>query len=203
MFTSALESEGKTTSSLNTAIVFARMGSRVLVIDADMRRASCHRRFGVSNDFGLSEVLTGQKDLGESVKKTAVEGVFMLSAGSLPPNPTELLGSKAMKELLARCAEEFDYVIVDSPPVMAVNDAVVFAHMVDGVVMVVRAHHTPRKILQRAEARLLQARAHILGVLLNKVDARTDHYATYYGGKYYSSYYANEDTRSGDGAESA
>lgn len=200
MFTSALESEGKTTTSLNTAIVFARMGSRVLVIDADMRRASCHRRFGVTNDYGLSEVLTGQKELGQAVKKTAVEGVFMLSAGSLPPNPTELLGAAAMQELLARCATEFDYVIVDSPPVMAVNDAVVFAHMVDGVVMVVRAHHTPRTILQRAEARLLQARAHMLGVLLNKVDARTDHYATYYGGKYYSSYYSSDDTRSGDGA---
>ncbi len=198
MFTSALESEGKTTTSLNTAIVFARLGSRVLIIDADMRRASCHRRFGVGNDYGLSEVLTGQKDPQDAIKKIAVEGVYMLTAGSLPPNPTELLGSKAMQDLLAECAQAFDYVIVDSPPVMAVNDAVVFAHMVDGVVMVVRAHHTPRKILQRAESRLLQARAHMLGVLLNKVDARTDHYATYYGGKYYSSYYANDETRGGD-----
>lgn len=203
MFTSALESEGKTTSSLNTAIVFARLGSRVLVIDADMRRASCHRRFGVSNDCGLSEVLTGQKPAADVIKKTAVEGVYMLSAGSLAPNPTELLGSRAMRDLLAACAEEFDYVIVDSPPVMAVNDAVVVAHMVDGVVMVVRAHHTPKKILQRAESRLLHARAHMLGVLLNKVDARTDHYATYYGGKYYSSYYSNDDTRSEERASPA
>ena len=80
------------------------------------------------------------------------------------------------------------------------NDAVVMGHMVDGVVMVVRAQHTPRKILQRAESRLLQARSHVLGVLLNKVDAKTDNYATYYGGKYYSSYYANDETRGGDGA---
>lgn len=203
MFTSALESEGKTTSSLNTAIVFARLGSRVLVIDADMRRASCHRRFGVGNDFGLSEVLTGQKDAQDAIKKISVDGVYMLTAGSLPPNPTELLASKAMQDLLADCAQSFDYVIVDSPPVMAVNDAVVIAHMVDGVVMVVRAHHTPRKILQRAESRLLQARAHVLGVLLNKVDARTDHYATYYGGKYYSSYYSNDETRGGEAADHA
>lgn len=203
MFTSALESEGKTTTSLNTAIVFARLGSRVLIIDADMRRASCHRRFGVGNDYGLSEVLTGQKAPQDAIKKISVEGVYMLTAGSLPPNPTELLGSKAMQDLLEDCAQSFDYVIVDSPPVMAVNDAVVIAHMVDGVVMVVRAHHTPRKILQRAESRLLQARAHILGVLLNKVDARTDHYATYYGGKYYSSYYSNEETRAGEDASPA
>ncbi|MEO2168958.1 MAG: CpsD/CapB family tyrosine-protein kinase, partial [bacterium] len=199
MFTSALESEGKTTTSLNTAIVFARLGARVLVIDADMRRASCHRRFGVGNDYGLSEVLTGQRDFDEVVVKTAVEGVFMLTAGSLPPNPTELLASASMRELLGTCAEHFDYVIVDSPPVMAVNDAVVLGNMVDGVVLVVRAHHTPRQILQRAEARLLQARSHVLGVLLNKVDASTDHYATYYGGKYYSSYYASNETRVGDG----
>ena len=203
MFTSALESEGKTTTSLNTAIVFARLGSRVLIIDADMRRASCHRRFGVGNDYGLSEVLTGQKGLHEAIKKSSVDGVYMLPAGSLPPNPTELVGSKAMQDLLAECSETFDYVIVDSPPVMAVNDAVVIAHMVDGVVMVVRAHHTPRKILQRAESRLLQARAHMLGVLLNKVDSRTDHYATYYGGKYYSSYYASADTRAGEDRPSA
>jgi capsular exopolysaccharide synthesis family protein len=199
MFTSALESEGKTTTSLNTAIVFARLGARVLIIDADMRRASCHGRFGVSNDYGLSEVLTGQRNFDEVVVKTKVDGVQMLTAGSLPPNPTELLASSAMEKLLARCAEHFDYVIVDSPPVMAVNDAVVMGHMVDGVVMVVRAHHTPRQILQRAEARLLQARSHVLGVLLNKVDAKTDNYATYYGGKYYSTYYAGEDTRGGNG----
>ncbi|MDC0292509.1 polysaccharide biosynthesis tyrosine autokinase [Candidatus Binatia bacterium] len=199
MFTSALESEGKTTTSLNTAIVFARLGARVLIIDADMRRASCHGRFGVSNDYGLSEVLTGQRNFDEVVVKTKVDGVQMLTAGALPPNPTELLASSAMEKLLARCAEHFDYVIVDSPPVMAVNDAVVMGHMVDGVVMVVRAHHTPRQILQRAEARLLQARSHVLGVLLNKVDAKTDNYATYYGGKYYSTYYAGEDTRGGNG----
>jgi capsular exopolysaccharide synthesis family protein len=199
MFTSALESEGKTTTSLNTAIVFARLGARVLIIDADMRRASCHGRFGVSNDYGLSEVLTGQRELEEVIVKTKVDGVQMLTAGALPPNPTELLASSAMEKLLARCAEHFDYVIVDSPPVMAVNDAVVMGHMVDGVVMVVRAHHTPRQILQRAEARLLQARSHVLGVLLNKVDAKTDNYATYYGGKYYSTYYAGEDTRGGNG----
>ena len=199
MFTSALESEGKTTTSLNSAIVFARMGARVLIIDADMRRASCHRRFGVENVYGLSEVLTGQRDFDEVVARTSVENVYMLTAGSLPPNPTELLASDAMRNLLAACAEHFDYVIVDSPPVMAVNDAVVMGHMVDGVVMVVRAQHTPRQILQRAESRLLQARSHVLGVLLNKVDARTDNYATYYGGKYYSSYYANEETRGGAG----
>ena len=199
MFTSALESEGKTTSSLNTAIVFARLGARVLIIDADMRRASCHGRFGVSNDYGLSEVLTGQRNFDEVVVKTKVDGVHMLTAGALPPNPTELLASSAMEKLLAHCAAHFDYVIVDSPPVMAVNDAVVMGHMVDGVIMVVRAHHTPRQILQRAEARLLQARSHVLGVLLNKVDAKTDNYATYYGGKYYSTYYAGEDTRGGNG----
>lgn len=189
LFTSALESEGKTTSALNTALVFAKMGARVLVIDADLRRASCHSRLGTGNLVGLTEALTGQRRFTEVVRRTVVENVDLLSSGSLPPNPTELLGSRAMAELLALAAERYDFVFVDSPPVMPVNDAVVLSPLVDGVVLVVRAHGTPRQIIQRAEARIAQTRASLLGVVLNKLDARSDNYATYYGGRYYSSYY--------------
>jgi capsular exopolysaccharide synthesis family protein len=189
LFTSALAGEGKTTTSLNTAIVFAQLGARVLVIDADLRRATAHRRFGLANLEGLSDVLTGRAELDAVTRKTSVEGVWLVSAGQLPPNPTELLASRSMAKALGEASERFDYVIVDSPPVMAVNDAVVLSPMVDGVVLVVEAHETPRKIVQRAEQRLCQARARILGVLLNRVDAKSDHYSTYYGGNYYSSYY--------------
>jgi capsular exopolysaccharide synthesis family protein len=189
LFTSALESEGKTTSALNTALVFAKMGARVLVIDADLRRAKCHERLGVGNLAGLTEALTGQRVFGDVIRRTSVENVDLLSSGSLPPNPTELLGSRAMAELLKQAAARYDFVFIDSPPVMPVNDAVVLSPLVDGVVLVVRAHGTPRQIIQRAENRLAQARAALLGVVLNKLDARSDNYATYYGGRYYSSYY--------------
>jgi len=192
LFTSAMESEGKTTTALNTAIVYAKLGARVLVIDADLRRASCHRKLGLQNGHGLSAILAGRCCLDDVVRTTSVERVFLLRAGALPPNPTELLGSRAMAHLLAEAAGKFDYVIIDSPPVMAVNDAVVLSPLVEGVVMIVKAHVTPRQILQRAGARLAQARARVLGVVLNKVDAASDNYATYYGGKYYASYYRQE-----------
>ncbi|MEW6270542.1 MAG: polysaccharide biosynthesis tyrosine autokinase [Thermodesulfobacteriota bacterium] len=189
LFTSALAGEGKTTTSLNTGIAFGQLGARVLIIDADLRRATAHRRFGLANREGLSEVLTGRAELDTVTRPTSVDGVWFVSAGQLPPNPTELLASRSMAKVITQASERFDYVIIDSPPVMAVNDAVVLSPMVDGVVMVVEAHETPRKIVQRAEQRLCQARARILGVLLNRVDATSDHYSTYYGGNYYSSYY--------------
>lgn len=189
LFTSAMDGEGKTTSALNMAIVFAKLGARVLIIDADLRRAACHERLGLGNLFGLTDLITGQRHFDEVVQKTPVEGLSLISAGAHAPNPTELLGSRAMAGLLATAAEKFDYVVLDSPPVMAVNDAVVLSPLVDGVVLVVKSRHMPRKILQRAEARLAQTRAKILGVLLNRMDAHSDHYSTYYGGKYYSSYY--------------
>lgn len=138
-------------------------------------------------------MLTGRAELDAVARQTPVAGVWFVSAGQLPPNPTELLASRAMARVIAQAAERFDYVIIDSPPVMAVNDAVVMSPMVDGVVIVVEAHETPRKIVQRAEQRLCQARARILGVLLNRVDAKSDHYSTYYGGNYYSAYYHGSD----------
>lgn len=193
LVTSALESEGKTTTTLNTAAVFAKMGARVLVIDADLRRASCHDRLQTGNLGGLTELLTGQRSFAEVTRSTSLDNISIITAGALPPNPTELLGSRVMAEVVARAAEEFDFVFIDSPPVMPVNDAIVLAPFVDGVVLVVRAHATPRQIVQRAEARLGQARAPLLGVILNKLDAQSDDYSTYYGGRYYSTYYHSEE----------
>jgi polysaccharide biosynthesis transport protein len=189
LFTSAVESEGKTTSALNTALVFARMGARVLVIDADLRRASCHRRLGAGNLTGLTEVLTGRRSISEVIRPSLVENFDLLSSGAPPPNPTELLGSRRMGEILAQVEARYDFVFIDTPPVMPVNDAAVLSPLVDGVVLVVRAHDTPRQIIFRAQARLAQARAKVLGVVLNKLDAKSDHYATYYGGRYYATYY--------------
>lgn len=189
LFTSAVASEGKTTTVLNTAVVFSQLDARVLVIDADLRRPRCHALLGIEKRAGLSELITGQRDFDSVVHPTDFEGVSLIGAGAMAPNPTELLASRAMAELLERAAKLYDYVLIDSPPITAVNDAVVLSPMVEGVLLVVRAHETPRKIVQRAEARLRQARAPMLGVLLNQLDGKSDHYSTYYGGKYYSSYY--------------
>ncbi len=143
MFTSAVPGEGKTTVAVNTASVFAHTGSKVLIIDADMRRPRCHRLLGLQNRLGLSEALTGAGGT-ELVQPTAVENLFLLSCGKIPPNPSELLGSPRMKEFLRELSETYDYIIIDSSPVMLVSDPLDLAQVVDGVVLVTAGGDTPR-----------------------------------------------------------
>jgi capsular exopolysaccharide synthesis family protein len=193
LFSSALPFEGKTTSVLNIAIAFHQQNERVLVIDADLRMPKCHTGLRLANGEGLAEVLTGQQPFADVVQRTHREGLHLLSAGRRPPNPTELLGSQTMLRVLEEAMRDYDHVLIDTPPIMAVSDAVVLAPWVEGVILVLKAHATPRAIVERAEARLRHARASILGVLLNHFDARRDSYSTSYGGKYYAPYYGPDD----------
>jgi polysaccharide biosynthesis transport protein len=181
LFTSGIHGEGKTVSVLNTAFVFAQMGVRVLVIDADLRRPSCHRLLRMDRGFGLTEVLTGQRGLKEVIRPTALDHLSFLSAGSPPPNPAELVGSKTMQETIASLQAHYDYILIDSPPVMQVSDAVLLSTMVEGVVLVVSSQQTPRGVVREAHARLRYARAKLLGVVLNRVNLRGEDYAYYYG----------------------
>src|SRR5262249_51670452 len=144
LFTSGIHGEGKTVTVINTAIVFAQMGVRVLVIDADLRRPNCHRVLGIENGvgltahqvgLGLTEVLTGQRTPEEVIRPTALPHLFLLSAGSSPPDPAELVGSRKMQEILASLQEHYDYILIDSPPVMLVSDAVLLSTVVDGVML--------------------------------------------------------------------
>jgi capsular exopolysaccharide synthesis family protein len=170
LFTSGADAEGKTTTVLNTALMFARLGAPVLVIDADLRRPSCHRALGVRNGPGLTEVLAGHEG---KLRRLEIQktDLFFLSAGSVPPNPTELLGSERMRDVLGKLRQRFAHVLIDAPPLSPVSDSVVLSTLVDGVVLVVDQPRTSRQTVRDARARLAYARAKVLGVVLNRSEA--------------------------------
>jgi capsular exopolysaccharide synthesis family protein len=180
LFTSGMRGEGKTVTVVNTAAVLAQMGVRVLVIDADLRCSACHTILGVENKSGLAEVLSGRWDPVDVIRPTVSDHLFVLSSGSLPLNPTELVGSKQMRGLLASLQEQYDYILIDSPPVMLASDAVLLSTMVDGVVLVANAQRTPKQVVREAHLRLSYARTKVLGVVLNQLDLRQRQYAYYY-----------------------
>jgi capsular exopolysaccharide synthesis family protein len=180
LFTSGMHGEGKTVTAVNTAAVLAQMGGRVLVIDADLRCSACHTVLGVENTAGLADVLSGLWDLADVIRPTVSDHLFVLSSGALPLNPTELVGSQQMRGILASLREQYDYVLIDSPPVMLASDAVLLSTMVDGVVLVANAQRTPKQVVREARTRLSYARAKILGVVLNQLDRRQREYAYYY-----------------------
>jgi len=183
LITSSTNSEGKTVSAINTGVVFAHTGARVLIVDADLRRPRCHKVLGIENRLGLTEVLAGTGKVDQLIRDTGIERLWLLTAGSIPPNPSELVGSERMRETLASMVVEFDLVVVDSPPLLPVTDAMLLSTMVDGVVLVVNSKKTAKQLARAALARLEFARAKLFGVLLNEVDVNSPHY------KYYSSYH--------------
>lgn len=190
LVTSAGPKEGKTVVSSNLAIALAQTGQRVLVIDADMRRPRLHDVFNVKREPGLSNLLVGDAKAGEVIR--ASNGLSVLPAGRTPPNPAELLGSKRFNDFLGRLEEHFDWIIIDSPPVLAVTDAAVIAHLVSGVLFVVSADVTNRNNARNAIEQLVSARGHFLGAVLNRVNLHRHGY--YYSGYYkreYSEYYTS------------
>jgi capsular exopolysaccharide synthesis family protein len=176
--------EGKTIISTNLAATLAESGSRVLLIDGDMRHPSCHPNLGVGNERGLSSFLTGQYAFEEVMHALEQPRLWFVAAGPTPPNPAELLGSARMRDAIASLRDQYDFIIVDSPPVIPVTDGVVLSREVDGVVLVVKGHDTPREMVRRARDSLQLANAHILGVVINNVDFGWGdffHYEQYYG----------------------
>lgn len=181
--TSSGPGEGKSTNTANLAVVFAQQGKRVLLIDADLRKPTVHYTFRTENHVGLSNVLTRQLTLEEAISTTAQEKLWVLSSGPIPPNPSELLGSKNMEVLLEQAKEEYDVIVIDTPPVLAVTDAQILANLADGVVLVVSSGKTERDSAKKAKELLESAQAKILGVVLNNKKAEESHYYYYYGGK--------------------
>ena len=175
----------------NLAVSLAQAGQRTLLIDADMRRPRVHEIFELSQEPGLSNLLVGDCKPSEAVRKTNIQDLAVLPAGMIPPNPAELLGSKRFNGVPATLAEHFDWVIIDSPPVMAVTDASVIANAASGVVFVVGADLTSRQTARAAIEQLQAVQAHIIGAVLNRVDVEGNpyYYSTYYR-KEYSRYYA-------------
>ena len=196
LITSALPQEGKTTTSINTAIVLAQKGTRVLLMDADLRRPSIHKTLGMGPKTGLSNVLTGNATLQQAVVRSNIlPTLFVLSAGTPPPNPAELLASSNMKDILAELREQYDHIVVDTPPTLSVTDAVVMSTRADSVVLVIRSGQTTKQALRRSRDLLMQVNARVSGVLLNAVDLSSPDYYYYYEyqGKYGQRYYQEDE----------
>jgi capsular exopolysaccharide synthesis family protein len=195
--TSTGPGEGKSMIAGNLAIAIAQAGQRVLLMDADMRKPKVHEIFHQKQEPGLSNVLVGNAKASESVRQSPVPGLWLLTAGRIPPNPAELLGSQRFRDFLNSLKEHFDWVIIDSPPVMAVTDAALVANAASGVLFVVGSEMTSRQAATRALDQLEQVRAKFVGAVLNRVDLdKNAYYYSQYYRKEYSSYYTSPNAAS-------
>jgi len=191
LVTSSGESEGKSTVAANLAIVEAQSGKNVIIIDADMRRPKVHVQFNKSNRRGLSDVVTGKLRIDDVVKTyDQVENLSIITCGTIPPNPSELLGSERMSQTLKDLKERFDLVIIDTPP-MIVSDAQILSRKVDGVIFVIIPGQTRAIAALRPMEELRRIGSNVLGVVANKIPRNRDYY---YGGYNYYSPYSNHYT---------
>ncbi|MDT3766189.1 CpsD/CapB family tyrosine-protein kinase [Priestia filamentosa] len=177
--TSPNPAEGKSTITANLAVVFAQQGKRVLIIDSDLRKPTVHHMFHLENNIGLSNVLTKQTTFERTVQATKQENLWILTSGPIPPNPSELLGSRNMMALLEKFKNEYDIILLDSPPVLAVTDAQVLSHLTDGVVLVVSSGKTQIDSAKKTQELLEGVKAKILGIILNNKKTQDNPY--YYG----------------------
>ena len=197
LITSSLPSEGKTTTATNTAISLAQTGAKVLLIDADMRRPRMHSVFNIENGVGLSTLLSSE--ISEvaalnAIKYEPATKLHLLTSGPIPPNPAELIGSEQMADLLKIFQNNFNHVVVDSPPIASFTDGVLIASMVDGVILVVNSGRISRQVVRRTRQLLLDLGAKIFGVVLNNVNVKTQD--RYYQSYYHNDYYRDDDQES-------
>jgi capsular exopolysaccharide synthesis family protein len=181
MVTSSGPGEGKSTTAANLAVVFAQQGKNVLLVDSDMRKPTAHYTFNVNNTFGFTTVLTRQKTLREVAYQTDVDHLDLLTCGPVPPNPAELLSSRSMEEFLVDAYADYDLVIFDTPPVLAVTDAQVLANQCHGSILVVSSGTTEIESAQKAKELLQSAKGKLLGVILNNREVKDTSYYYYYG----------------------
>lgn len=186
LVTSCVPREGKTTTSANVAMIFAQAGKKVLLVDADMRRPSIHRIMGVPNQSGLSAALAGADAQQAMVPSLDLPNLWIVPSGRIPPSPTDLVLSNRMAKLVMEWRAEFDHIIIDTPPALAVNEAVILSTLSDSVVVVARAGHTGRQSLKRLRQMLQLVNVRPTGVLVNDVALESAEYHDYYG--YYGTY---------------
>jgi capsular exopolysaccharide synthesis family protein len=190
--TSSNPVEGKTMSCVNMGIVMAQSGHRTLLVDTDMRRPRLHKALRTSNENGLSRLVVGETDLESAIKTTDVPNLYFLPCGPIPPNPAELLQTEKFAALAKLLSEKFDRVIFDSPPILAVTDAVVLSRVVDGSVIVIRAGRTTRDAVARAKRLISGINPRIVGAILNDVNLKNPHYTGYYNYYHYYHYRYHE-----------
>jgi polysaccharide biosynthesis transport protein len=194
--TSANPGEGKTTTVANLASSLALNGAKVLAVDADLRRPTMHQHFGIPKTPGLSDLIVGKCQASEAIHTTRFKGLQVLPCGYVPPNPAELLGSAAMKQVVDALRSHYDWVLIDTPPILAMADTPVLCPLVEGVILVIGAEVSGRPAIQRAVDQVLGVGGKVIGVVLNKVDLeRNSYYYGQYYGEYYRSYYAEGASR--------
>ncbi len=192
MVTSAGPKEGKTVSSANLAVCMANAGSRTIIVDGDMRRPRIHKVFDMDRTIGLSSILVGTGSPEDAIVASGIQGLDILPVGPLPPNPSEIIGSKKMEQFLNDLRKKYERIIIDSPPISAVTDAVALAQMVDTTLLVIRAGQTPRQLIQNGLEQLSAVNANVLGAILNAVSVGRDSYYYY---QYYYYYYGEDGDR--------
>jgi capsular exopolysaccharide synthesis family protein len=196
VITSAVPSEGKTSTATNLAIALAQTGLRVLLVDGDLRRPKVASVLGLERSVGLTTVLVGRSELQDSIQKHTDSGIYFLASGPIPPNPTEVLQSRAAQELFDRVSQMFDMVIIDGPPLLPVSDAAIMARDVDGAILVVRHGKTTKEQLKQAALRLNQVDASLLGVMVNMTPKRGGKGTGYGYGYGYAYGYGPDKTKS-------
>lgn len=185
LMTSTGPGEGKSTVMANLAIAFAQSGHNTLLVDCDLRRPNVHKIFGLQNRIGLTSHLVGEVEREQVVIDVGISNLTVIPAGPIPPNPSEILGSNAMKEFVARVKTKYDMVLLDAPPVVAVTDAQILSPLADGVLLTIASGQTPTELALHAKSLLQRAKANILGVVLNRINPEDQkdyqYYYYYYG----------------------
>lgn len=182
--TSASPGEGKTTTAANLAVSFAHHGMRVLLLDCDLRRGRLHKIFQIAREPGITELVLGREEYEAVTRETSVTGLYVIPSGTLPPNPSELLGGDRMRQVMAALSEAFDLIVIDSPPLLAASDGAILATLSDGVVVVLRAGSTESEAAQQAIQQLYSVGARVVGAVLNDPDAKVPRYGGYYHYEY-------------------
>jgi capsular exopolysaccharide synthesis family protein len=201
--TSPAPQEGKTTTAVSLAVTMARAGTRVLLVDTDMRRPRLHRVFGLPNDIGISSVIVGEATLDQAIAKTEVPSLDVLVCGPLPPTPSEILHTERFRTVLRELKERYDLLLFDTPPVGPVADPVVLGAQIDGVLLILKCERTTRDLAKQAMRALRDANVRVLGAVLNDVDIQEKRYSRVYYAYYrrYGTYYGDRDKLLAPGAD--
>ncbi len=186
--TSSMRGEGKSTTAINLAYVFAEKGSKVLLIDGDLRIPSIAKKLEIESTPGLADLLRGKGTQVSEFKSHLLSNWFVLPSGDIPPNPSELLGSSRMANVLAKLREIFDYIIIDLPPVNIVSDAVAISSLISGMIVVIREEYTEKKELEHCFRQLKLSNVNVLGCVMNEAKSGNGSYSKYKKYKYYKYY---------------